>query len=94
MKEFVNFVEWHVNSLAMLDEERYNPERSSLRVLCRIDVGVLQRNNGLHYFVNEVERGPSATLFGREDAQSFLTFARSFLEEFSSWFKYRKSTIF
>lgn len=34
----------------------------------------MQTNNTLHYFVNEVERGPSATLIGCEDKKSFTTF--------------------
>lgn len=35
----------------------------SISVFCRMDIGVMEENQSLHYFVNEVERSATACLW-------------------------------
>ena len=87
-------MEWHVNRLAAL-EERYYGEKSSLRTLCRIDVGLMRvKKTQLHWFVNEVQRGPNTTLFGRAGEELFISLANRFSDAFWGWYQDRHRTIY
>jgi hypothetical protein len=92
-KELFDFVECQVDRLATLEERFYAGEKSSLRIFCRIDVGLLWHASKLHYFVHEVERGPSACLFGRASEECFTALANKFLNEFLGWVVHRSSTM-
>lgn len=35
----------------------------SISVFCRMDIGVIEKENALHYFVNEVQRSATASLW-------------------------------
>jgi hypothetical protein len=94
-QELFDFVEWHVDRLATLEETSFGKEKSSLRTFCRIDVGLMHsKKTQLHWFVNEVERGPSTAVFGRTGRELFILLARRFLTAFWHWYKYRQSTIY
>lgn len=46
---------------------------SSIRIMCRLDVGVMMNsNNHLEYFVNELEQGCTMSLFGVISDGNFL----------------------
>ena len=94
-QELFDFVEWHVDRLATLEETSFGGEKSSLRTFCRIDVGLMHsKKTQLHWFVNEVERGPNTTVFGRAGKELFIPLARKFLTAFWKWYTYRQSTIY
>jgi hypothetical protein len=60
--EFIKFAKDNLSQLIELEERRINAH-SSLRVFARSDIEVWRNPDGnLNYFVNEVERGPSASL--------------------------------
>ena len=84
---------WHADRLATLEEVSYSGEMSSLRILCRIDVALIEKNGKLHWFVHEVERGPSVVVFAREAEEHFIILADSFLKAFLVWFKHRSRTL-
>ena len=45
-------------------EKRVSGSSSSIDMFCRIDVGIMEKEDGmLDYFVNEVERGPNVCLW-------------------------------
>jgi hypothetical protein len=45
-------------------EKKATGTASSIDIFCRIDVGIIQKEDGsLDYFVNEVERGPNVCLW-------------------------------
>lgn len=65
-KEYEDFVLGTWNRLRTL-EEAETKVHSSLNEFCRIDVGVIRRGDDMHYFVNEVERGPATSIWSRDD---------------------------
>jgi hypothetical protein len=94
-QQLYDFVEWHVDRLATLEEKLYKGENSSLRVFCRIDVGLLLGiGKELQYFVHEVERGPSTCLFARCWDDHSRRVANKFSNEFLGWYKHRSVTIY
>ena len=64
--EYEGFVLNTWNRLRTLEQETTECH-SSLNEFCRIDVGIFQHGGGLHYFVNEVERGNTTFLWSRDD---------------------------
>lgn len=61
-QQFWSFVERTYQSLVDYEMRRQlgNP---SICVFCRMDIGVIERDDALHYFVNEVERSTTASLW-------------------------------
>jgi hypothetical protein len=65
-KEYEDFVLRTWDRLRTI-EEADTQVHSSLNEFCRIDVGVIRRGEDMHYFVNEVERGPATSIWSRDD---------------------------
>jgi hypothetical protein len=65
-KEYEDFVLRTWDGLRTI-EEADTQVHSSLNEFCRIDVGVIRRGEDMHYFVNEVERGPATSIWSRDD---------------------------
>ena len=92
-QELFTFAECHINRLATLAEAEYKGEQSSLRILCRIDIGLWWNRRGkLSYFVHSVERGPG--IFFHDHQDIFMDLRENFCMEFSNWFQNRHSTIY
>lgn len=85
-KEFEDFVlgTW---SKLVRQETRINGGKSSLAVFCRMDVGILllDGNDRPQYFVNEVERTTTTSLWLRGHLNSMGTMADSFAILFRQW---------
>lgn len=93
-QELFEFVERHVNRLATLEEASSNEEKSSLRTFCRIDVGLMREGRQLHWFVNEVERGPNTFCYGRVGQDHLISVADRFSKAFLKWHGHRKRAIY
>lgn len=86
-------VQLHVGRLARRAEAAYDGEESSLRVLCRVDVGMWwYRNDTLSYFVRDVKRGSIGLLSGPQELS--VDVGDKLLKEFSRWLRDRDSTIY
>lgn len=74
---FTTFVEETVK--ALIDkEESTQSTMSSLRVFCRVDVGVWKADGNIyHYFVNEVERTVTVGLYRKTASSIPIVFLRS-----------------
>lgn len=57
-----SFVEGTYQSLVDYEIRRHLGT-PSISVFCRMDIGVIERDNSLHYFVNGVERSTTASLW-------------------------------
>src|ERR1700690_2815102 len=66
MSELVDFAKVNLTELSNMDK-RSTGSASSIDLFCRMDVGVIQAEDGLNYFVNEVEIGPNVCLWGGEE---------------------------
>ncbi|KAF7972496.1 hypothetical protein HWV62_17862 [Athelia sp. TMB] len=65
--ELTQFTETTLKALILKEKERSGARFSSLELFCRLDVSVIDNEDGeLHYWVNEVERGPYAVLYSNE----------------------------
>jgi hypothetical protein len=60
--QFMGFVEKTYKELYKL-ESRTICGRSSIAVFCRLDIGLIQDGHNIQYFVNEVERTQTASLW-------------------------------
>ena len=60
--EFMDFVVKTYRELYKL-ESRQICGKSSISVFCRFDIGLIQDGRNVHYFVNEVERTQTASLW-------------------------------
>jgi hypothetical protein len=60
--EFFEFVRKTYNGLYQL-ESRAIFARPTIGIFCRLDIGLIVHNNQVHYFVNEVERTQTASLW-------------------------------
>lgn len=65
MSELVDFAKVNLTELSSLDK-RSTGSAPSIELFCRMDVGVIEAEEGLEYFVNEVEKGPNVCLWGGE----------------------------
>jgi hypothetical protein len=83
----MTFATTTLRHLAKLEEKALR-EKSGLRLFCRMDLGVIQyAEHKFHYWVNEVDRTPNATLFACGATHWTQTLARAFakaLPEFVS----------
>ena len=64
LEELHAFVQQTLDELVKMENRGFGS--SSLDQFCRIDVGLIQHNGVLQYFVNEVERGPNVGLWAGE----------------------------
>jgi hypothetical protein len=62
MSELQDFAKANLTELSKMDK-RSTGSASSIDIFCRMDVGVIQTEEGLDYFVNEVEKGPNVCLW-------------------------------
>ncbi|KAG2048920.1 hypothetical protein BDR06DRAFT_1012566 [Suillus hirtellus] len=84
-EELESFVVATLSSLIAI-EEGILQGTSSLRLMARVDLGVLRGSDGrLGYFVNEVERGIMITLFSQGNPRWALRLADEFSSIFSQW---------
>ncbi|KAG2126333.1 uncharacterized protein EDB93DRAFT_1064493, partial [Suillus bovinus] len=83
--ELESFVVATLSNLIAI-EEGLLQGTSSLRLMARVDLGVLRGSDGrLGYFVNEVERGIMITLFSQGNPRWALRLADEFSGLFSQW---------
>ncbi|TDL13550.1 hypothetical protein BD410DRAFT_846596 [Rickenella mellea] len=85
VEEFRSFVSKTLDELAK-DEERHIGRKSSLRLFCRLDIGIIVSpgtNNAVTYFVNEVGASMNASLWNGLEAVDPV--GPSFAEAFSKW---------
>jgi hypothetical protein len=83
--EFLNFARQNL-SLLIESEERRLTTPSSLRVFARLDIGIWRNPGGsLNYFVNEVERGPSTSLWSREHSWIPARIGPAFGKSLRAW---------
>lgn len=63
--------------------------RSSISTFCRLDVGLVYDGERIHYFVNEVERTPTASLWANRGKSSGSNpigiFGASFAKSLHRW---------
>ena len=65
--------------------------RSAISIFCRIDIGLIEQDGRVYYFVNEVERTHTASLWtnppkGVRSSQSRIgLFGSTFAETFYKW---------
>ena len=86
-EELESFVQSTLDSLISLEEDALQAP-SSLRIVARLDVGVMRGTNGqLGYFVNEVERGIAISLFSRGNPRWAFRFADEFRILLGQWIK-------
>jgi len=67
-EEFEKFVRDTYQHLYRMESKTIGG-RSSIAIFCRLDIGLVF-NGTLHYFVNEVERSPSASLWANREKNS------------------------
>lgn len=60
--QFLDFVTKTYEGLYKLESKMYCA-RSSISVFCRFDIGLIEHNKVVHYFVNEVERTQTTSLW-------------------------------
>jgi len=60
--EFMNFVMKTYRELYRL-ESRQLCAKSSISIFCRFDIGIIRNGHDIQYFVNEVERTQTASLW-------------------------------
>lgn len=66
VSELNGFAKANLAALSKMEKQSTGVQ-SSLDLFCRLDLGVIQTENGrLNYFVNEVERGPNVCLWTGE----------------------------
>jgi hypothetical protein len=61
-EEFMNFVVKSYDALYKLESKAFGG-KSSLCIFCRLDIGLIIDNNQVHYFINEIERTQTASLW-------------------------------
>jgi hypothetical protein len=84
-RELKSFVITTLRNLIAI-EEGILQGTSSLRLMARVDLGVLRGSDGrLGYFVNEVERGIMIALFSQGNPRWTLRLADEFSGLFSQW---------
>lgn len=84
-EELESFVVATLSSLIAIEEGTLQ-RTSSLRLMGRVDLGVIRGSDGrLGYFVNEVERGIMITLFSQGNPRWALRLADEFSILFSQW---------
>ena len=65
-KEFFDFVQTTYKALVWLEALPLSA-KTSICIFCRMDIGVMRGEDGrAHYFVNEVERTPTASLWSNK----------------------------
>jgi len=60
--KFMDFIEKTYEELYKLESKKICG-KSSISVFCRFDIGLIQNAQHINYFVNEVERTPTASLW-------------------------------
>jgi hypothetical protein len=68
--EFFEFVRKTYNGLYQL-ESRAIFARPTIGIFCRLDIGLIEHQNQVHYFVNEVERTQTASLWSNPSKNAF-----------------------
>jgi hypothetical protein len=61
-EEFQNFAKTVYEALYRIESRSINA-RSSLSIFCRLDIGLIANQSEINYFVNEVERTATASLW-------------------------------
>ncbi|KAF7969775.1 hypothetical protein HWV62_25997 [Athelia sp. TMB] len=65
--ELTQFTETTLKALIFAEKAKLSARFSSLELFCQLDMSIIDNGKGgLHYWVNEVERGPYAALYGNK----------------------------
>ena len=88
--QFYDFVQKTYKGLYTV-ESRVIGARPSMSIFCRIDISLIVEGDAVHYFVNEVERYHTCSLWSNRKSgpnssrASIGTFADTFSETFYKW---------
>jgi hypothetical protein len=85
-KEFCDFVMATFNELYRI-ESRCIGGKSTISVVCRMDIGVVvePKTKKVGYFVNEVERTATTSLWANGGSLPIGTFGTTLAKEFYAW---------
>jgi len=84
--EFHKFVQKTFDALFKIESQVLGG-KSSIGVFCRMDVGIIVTDytGEVQYFVNEIERTPTTSLWANEGLLPIGTFGTTFAKRFHSW---------
>lgn len=84
--EFLKFVKNTFDGLYMA-ETRSLSAKSSIGIFCRMDVGIMRdrETKKMNYFVNEIERTLTCTLWVEQGHMAIGTFGTTFAKHFYTW---------
>jgi hypothetical protein len=84
-KEFLHFVMENYR-LLLSSESKKIGGKSTISVFCRMDIGIMFDEDGrASYFINEIERTPTTSLWAKNDSVPIRTLSATFGECFYNW---------